>query len=100
MADIIDDNQIHILAHTVILRTLVSRAKLENPKFQELALRHFDAFLGSMVRDPAEPPIEAFVRVREEEVKILNTSEELLVDRAASEPSLTWKRRFLLWLSS
>jgi hypothetical protein len=94
----LNDQQIEILAHQLVLRMLVSKEKMENPRFEEQARRSLDEFLGGRVPDPDEAPDQDYVEVRARFIDILGTRDDIFVDEFAGERPMTWKRRLFLWL--
>ena len=76
----LNDQQIEILAHQLVLRMLVSKEKMENPRFEEQARRSLDEFLGGRVPDPDEAPDQDYVEVRARFIDILGTRDDIFVD--------------------
>ena len=94
----LNDQQIEILAHQLVLRMLVSKAKMESARFEEQARRSMDEFLGMHVSDPNGAPDLDYVEVRTRFMGILATRDDIFIDEFARERPMTWKRRLFLWL--
>jgi hypothetical protein len=84
-----------VVAHTILLRILVSKAQLENQHFRGDAQKAFDEFLGLVALEPINP---IYVEARKKFIAILNTRTDLLSDKFNEDRPLTLRRRFLLWL--
>lgn len=94
----LNDQQIEVLAHQLVLRMLVSKGKMVNPRFEEQARRSLDEFLGGRVSDTNEAPDPDYVEVRARFLNILATRDDIFIDEFAGERAMTWKRRLFLWL--
>lgn len=92
--------EISVLAHTLVLRMLVSNERMKNPKFAAQARKAMDEFLGRYIGDPNEAPDPIYVKVRSDFMNILDTRDDIFVDKDATEIPMTWKRRLFLWLAS
>jgi hypothetical protein len=94
----LNNQQIESLAQQLVLRMLVSKEKMENPKFEEQAQKWMDEFLGSHVTDANDEPDRDYVEVRARFMSILRSRDDIFIDEFAGEKPMTWKRRFFLWL--
>jgi hypothetical protein len=84
-----------IVAHTLLLRILVSKAQLQNQNFRSDAQKAFDEFLGKMALEPVNP---IYVEARKKFAAILDTRTDLFTDQTDTKRPRTLRRRFLFWL--
>jgi hypothetical protein len=95
-----DPRDAQVLGHELLLRMLVSNAKLHDSHFRERALQFLDEFLGGVASEDRNPELDGLlVSARARFVEALNTRDDIFSDVGARPPSPTWKQRLFSWAS-